>query len=268
MAEDIIPAQSNDTVGAESNVGGEPQGSAEVGESGGTSSANREPEVGLFDGMDAPTLHKSYKSLQGQFTKVNEQIKELEKYGGPSQMKQWAEYLSNNPNFAEWVKAEQAKNVLGVNEDEMTEEQIRAMGLVRKMASIESKNQIERMVAEKILPLSEAYKNQLLNSHFKVMDEKYGKDWVEFKDVMSELSEELPDSKKDNPTVEDVEDLLFKAMRKSGKMEAFQAKQYERKLAAKSKKSTGRDVAIAGVAPKQALSIQEAFEAAKAAMGQ
>lgn len=268
MSEENTLEQSNDAVQAESSVSGEPKGSVEGGESENKSSAKGEPGAeGLFDGMDAQTLHKSYKSLQGQFTKLNDQFKTLEKYGGASQMTQWAEYLQNNPRFVEWVKAEQARNVLGVDENDLTEDQKKAMDLVRKMASVEATNQIQRIVQEKVLPLSEAYKQQLLESHFKSLDEKYGKDWTEVKDVMAELSDALPIDKKDRPTFDDIEDLYFKALRKTGKFDSYAAKQYERKITQKKSKDTGRPAALSGTSTNSPKSIAESYAEAKRAMG-
>jgi hypothetical protein len=264
MLEETNTVQTNDAVLSESGLGGEPTGSTETGESENQSSAKREPgQEGLFDGMDAQTLHKSYKSLQGEYTKVNESFKELEKYGGAKQLREWADYLSNNPRFADWVKQEQAKNVLGVDESTMSDEQREAMKLVRNMASLEAQEQVSKVVKDQIQPLAEAYKQQILDTHFKTMDSKYGNDWHEMRDIMSELSKELPESKQNKPEFDDIEDLFFRAVRKAGKYESYAAKVYEKKLTEKKSKSSDRPKTSSGESNLKPKSIQEAYEIAK-----
>jgi hypothetical protein len=213
--------------------------------------------------MDAPTLHKSYKSLQGQYTKVNEAIKKLERFGGPDQISQWAEYLSNNPRFAEWVQKEQAAKVTGLDESEMDETTRKAYDTVKKIADNTADQKVRAILESEIAPLAAAYKQQLLDTHFKAMDSKYGKDWHELRDTMSELSADLPARVQNKPTLDDIEDLYFKALRKSGKFDAFAANQYQKKLTEKKARSTDKPSSVAQSAPKQYKSIAEAFADAK-----
>jgi hypothetical protein len=260
--------QDNAVVPTESSISGEPEVTSESttveGESGKEASAKREPSSeGLFDGMDGATLHKSYKSLQGQYTKVNEAIKKLERFGGPDQISQWAEYLSNNPRFAEWVQKEQSSKVTGLNEDEMDETTRKAYETVRKIADNTADQKVQAILRNEIAPIAEEFKKQLLNTHFKSMDDKYGKDWHELRDTMSELSADLPARVQNRPTLDDIEDLYFKALRRTGKFDAFAAGQYQKKLTEKKARSTDKPSSAAPSAPRQYKTIQEAFADAK-----
>ncbi len=244
--------------------GGEPQGSTEATGESVQGESNGEPSgEGLFDGMKPEQLHKSYKSLQSEYTKAQTAIKKLEKYGGPDQLAQWADYLSNNPEFAKWAQAQQNKNVLGT--EEVDPDQQKALDAVRKIAESIVDQRVKDLYNKEVAPLSETYKQQMLQSHFETMDTRYGKDWHEMRDVMSELSESLPKSTQDRPTMDDIEDLYFKALRKTGKMEAFARKSYEKVLVEKKSKSTERPSAAPAAGAKPATSIQEAFEMAKRA---
>jgi hypothetical protein len=213
--------------------------------------------------MDAPTLHKSYKSLQAQYTKINEGFKKLERFGGPDQIAQWADYLSNNPRFAEWVQKEQMQKTTGIDESEMDEQTKKAYETVRKIADSATDAKVRQILQNDIAPLAEAHKQLILEKHFSTMDEKYGKDWNEMRDTMSELSEELPQRAQVNPTIDDIEDLYFKALRKTGKMESFMTKQSQRKIAVKKAMATEKPGSPAPSAPKQYKSIAEAYADAK-----
>lgn len=275
MAETTELTQNNASGQPESGTVGEPsQGSGITGESvEQNASAKREPGAeGLFDGMDAPTLHKSYKALQGEYTRMNEQFKQLEKFGGPSQMVQWAEYLSNNPRFSEWVKSEQGQSALGklgIDDSQLDEDGKKAYDTVRKISEAIADNiadaKVKQVLQREIAPLSEAYKQQLLEKHFENMDSKYGKEWHEMRDTMSELSENLPAQLQDRPTFEDLEDLYFKALRKAGKFDSYAAKQYQKTLTEKKQKATEKPGTTGESAPQPARTIQEAFAMAKRA---
>jgi hypothetical protein len=213
--------------------------------------------------MDGPTLHKSYKSLQAEYTRIKEGEKRFEPYGGSDKLAQWAEYLQNNPRFAEWVKNEQGRNAMGIKEGDLDEDQQKALDAVRRIAESVVDARVRQEIKEKVAPLSEAYKQQTLERHFSKMDELYGKEWHELRDTMSEMSEHLPEKSQDNPQFEDVEDLYFKALRKSGKFDSYAAKQHEKKIQSKKAMSSDRPSTAAGSAPIKSKSIKEAFEAAK-----
>lgn len=253
-------------VQAESVVeGGEPQGTTETnGESVKGESKGEPSGEGLFDGMTPEQLHKSYKSIQSEWTKAQTNLKKLEKYGGPDQLTQWADYLSTNQEFAKWVQSQQNKNALGTTE-EVDPDQQKALDAVRKIAESIVDQRVRELHQKEVAPLSEAYKQQSLQSHFTAMDSKYGAEWHEMRDAMSELSESLPQDIQDRPSLDDIEDLYFKALRKVGKMETYAKKMYEKTLTAKKAKSTERPSNAPAAGAKPASSIQEAFEMAKRA---
>lgn len=252
---------------SESQVSGEAQASTDTGESAtDTPDAKGESTAeSLFDGMTAEQLHKSYKSMQGEYTKLNTSMKNLEAYGSPEQIAQWAGYLQNNPRFAEWVKQEQARSA-GFTED-MDEDQQKAFNVVRNLTKQEVEAAINEIRQKEITPLTEKYKNQVLDNHFSAMDKKY-EGWRDMKDLMGDLSENLSQQVQDNPEFEDVEDLYFKALRKSGKFDAYAAKLHEKKLKEKKKQSTGeKPTDHSGSQAVKYGSMNEAFAAAKRSVG-
>jgi len=248
-----------------SDASGEPQGSADAdGEAGkGSASAGKEPAgAGLFDGMTPEQLHKSYKHLQAEFTKEKGVSKKFEAYGGADQVLQWTQYLINNPDFANWITSQKTKNALGIDESTLDDQSKAALDAVRKIAKSVVQDEVNR-VRKEMAPISEAQSAALLETHFAKMDKEYGEDWHEMRDLMSELSENLPEHTLSNPKFEDVEDLYFKALRKTGKLEAYAEKKLQKKMDNKKGKSTDKPGATGETAPKRANSIKEAFEQAK-----
>jgi hypothetical protein len=253
--------------GAGSDAEGEAKASLKgEGEPGNKTTAKGEPGAeGLFDGMDAPTLHKSYKNIQREYSKVmNDVVKKFEAYGGAEQVLQWAAYLQNNPEFAQFVANQRNKTALGIDESKLDDSTREALSTVRKIAKAVAEEEVSK-ISPRIAEVSEAQKKELILTHMDTMDDKYGDDWHEMRELMSELSEGLPAKAQDNPTFDDFEDLYFKALRKSNKMEAYAAKQYESKLKTKQKQSTGKPQASGESAPSTAKSMMEAYLAAKEA---
>jgi hypothetical protein len=260
--------QANATEATESTVqAGEAKASAtDNGESAKTASEKKGTAgEGLLEGMEhIPAEHreKSYKALQAEYTKLNTQFKKLEQYGGPDQMIQWAEYLAKNPRFSEWVQNEQGRNILGVKEDELDEQQQKALNVVRTIAEQVADAKIKQIRQTEIAPLSEKYKEKLLDEHFSTMDKKY-EGWRELQDDMAEMSESLSKEAQDNPSFEDLEDLYFKALRKTGKINDYAAEMHNKKLQQMKSKTTEKPSAAPASAPKQFKTIAEAFAYAK-----
>lgn len=260
-AEVINPSQ-----GAGSEAGGEPKGSTEgTGEPGGSGSAKGEQGgAGLFDGMTPETLHRSYKELQKQYSQIqNDVVKKFAAYGGPEQVLQWTQYLSNNPSFAEWVTAQRNKNATGIDESQLDDQTKAALDTVRKIARSVVEEEVGKVRQQEIGPLTEAAKQTLLASHFDSMDKAYGEEWHEMRDLMSELSENLPAEIQDHPTFDDVEDLYFKALRKSNKLESYAAKKLKQSIDTKKGKATDKPGVTGESTPKRATSIAEAFRQAQ-----
>lgn len=266
MADELIEGSATGT--------GEPvdTGSATAtGEPSGVGTKSGEPtgSEGLrYDNMTPEELHKSYKNLQSEYTKVNQAVKKLDSYGGVDQITQWANYLQTNPRFADWAKQEMERAAYGIpGGEQLDDETKKALELVRNVSREEANRLLQDAMKAKVEPLAEKYKAQLLERNFATMDEKY-EGWRELQETMAELGEQLPPDKQDNPTFEDLEDLYFKALRTSGKFENYAAKIYEKKLAAMKSKSTEKPPSAApNASPQQFKSIAAAFEYAKKQAG-
>lgn len=261
----------NPSQGAGSEGSGEPKGSAKTGgePEKKEGSAKGEPgSEGLFDGMDGATLHKSYKELQREYSKVqNEIVKKFEPYGGAEQVLQWTNYLSNNPDFAHWVASQKTKTALGIDESQLDDNTKAALDAVRKIAKTVVDEEVGRLRQQEIAPLNESQTQELIDRHFEAMDKKHGEEWREMQDLMSELSEALPDSIQSRPTFEDMEDLYFKALRKANKLDTYAANKLQKKINEKKGKSTDKPASAGESTPKTATSIAEAFAQAKQAHG-
>ena len=226
---------------------------------------------GLFDGMKPEQLHQSYKELQREFGKRSEQMKQIDAalagMGGIEQVQQWFKFLSSNPRFNEWVKAEQSRNAFGINMDELDDDAKSAFNLVLKVAEQVADQKIKTALSSHVGPLTENMSERLIAEHFNEMDEQFD-GWREFQEDMAVLAEGLPQSKQTNPAFEDIEDLYWKAVRKSGKMDAIQAKMYEKALQNKKAMSTDKPASATpkGVTSKT-MSLQEAFAMAKEQVG-
>jgi len=217
--------------------------------------------------MTPEKLLASYKSLQTELGKRTESMKELqskfntfEKYGGIDNVIKWTQSLSENPRFAEWIKAEQNRDSLGFDESELDDETKKAISLVEKIADM----RIGEVLKNKVEPLAESYKQKILQENLSALEKKYP-DWREVQTTMYEIAQKMPASVQDNPSLEDLEDLYWKALRHSNKLEEMQVRSYKKKLEAIKKSSTDKP-AVAGEGKSlDANTMAEAFAAAKRA---
>lgn len=235
------------------------------GESTNATNGEPTPAAGLFDGMTGEQLHNSYKSLQTELGKRTEAFNEIEakfqRYGGTDRILELADYLDNNESFADWVKGQQQANILGADIDDIDEDTKRAMDIVQGM----SKAEINKMYQEKIAPLENHLKEQQLQVNVDAMSKKY-ENFNDMRETMAELAKNLPEHIQDNPSFEDMEDLYWKAVRVSGKIEEIAAKAYEAKLEKAKKQSM--DTPTKKAEPTRLtgkLSMLASYEAAKAA---
>jgi len=219
----------------------------------------------LVDGLNLKTLPKQYKDLQREYGKLTETMKEFESFGGANQVLAWTRYLSANPDFAQWVTQQKSKNSLGIDESQLDEQSKAALDTVRRIAKVVVDEEVGRIRQHEIAPLNEQAKQSLIAAHFDKMDSAYGDEWHEMRDMMSELSEGLPETMQDQPTFEDIEDLYFKALRRSGRLESYAASKLQKRIDEKKTKATDKPVSTGQNAPARAKSIAEAFEQAKTA---
>lgn len=214
-----------------------------------------------------------YKELQTEFGTRNEELKgfkdsaeTMDAFGGSEQLVQWATYLQNNPRFAEFIQAEQARESdeqMGYSDD-MDDDTRQAMDLVRKEAKRIADIQIQEALKDRVDPIANRYKEQQLDSNLNQMDEKFGDSWRDVQDEMAVLAEKLPLEVQDAPNFDVLEDLYWKALRTTGKMDGVMASMYEKKLNIKKAHSTERPASNAGPGQaKKAMTMQEAFAQAQ-----
>ena len=222
---------------------------------------------------DSPNWEQQYKTLQTEFGTRNEELKsfqdmasQMEAFGGSEQLVGWANYLQNNPRFAEFIQAEQAREnneQLGYDEN-MDEDTRNALDLVRKEAERIAEAKVQEYIKNKVDPITDRYREADLESNLSQMDDKYGDAWRDVQDEMAKLAEGLPLEVQDAPTLDVLEDLYWKAVRTTGKMDGVMASMHEKKLKEKISHSSERPTSNAGQGqPKKAMTMQEAFAQAK-----
>lgn len=239
-----------------------PEGGGQSSETEGGKPEGAPAGEGLFDGMTPEALHKSYKSLQGEFTKRSETLKDLEKnfssFGGFENVLKYSKYLSDNPRFKTWLEEEKKISIAGEERASDPEFQ-KAISIVNKLIDDRLSSALNRDVK----PYTEAFAKERLTKTFAKMDEQY-EGWKDVSDLMADIGEAtFPQEVLDNPSYDVLETLYFRALSKSGKLNDVMAKSYEKKLQKIKKLGSGQ----AGVTPKgkkAAGSLREAFEMAKA----
>lgn len=213
----------------------------------GASQTKGEPTVveGLFDGMTAEQLHKSYKSLQGEYSTTKdslkgfqEQLGQFDRFGGVEQVANYLDTLISNPRFHEFVKAEQAASTLGVQPGDIDEDTQRALEAVRAEATQIAEQKIRAELERDVFPYINQYKEAQLEANFSAMDEKYGEDWRDLRSEMEQLAASLPEKVQDNPSFDDIESLYMVALNRSGKMMEYGKKLYEADLKKAKSQST------------------------------
>lgn len=250
------------------NEGGEPtNGSAQVdGEpTAKKSQTDGEPTgEGLFDGMTPEDLHKSYKNIQGEFTKVKAKLKHLESYGGVEQVTKLAEFLTTDPDFAEWVRSKQAKDSYGFNPDETDDETKKAIAMVEKIVQKQIGQALNPILEQHIRPLNESVQASKLAENFKLMDDKYGDLWRDYEPDMKEKAGDLDPKVANKMSFKGMEGLLWSVIAEKGHTDRFAQKIYQKSLEGKKKKSTGEPTKpIPASGEGKAKTIEEAWNNAK-----
>lgn len=215
---------------------------------------------------------RDYKALQTEFAKRNESDKSLQerfsKFGGVEKVNQYMDFFTNNPRFAEWLQEEQKRELLGdIDITNMDDEQKQALNVVQKLAQQVSKQMTDQLYKEKIQPLADTYKEQLMDKSFAKMDENHP-NWREMQTEMEKLGSHLPKHIQDNPQYEDFEDLYFKSLRVTGKFDDYAASLYQKKLEKKKANSSDSPPTTTGKGmEKPPTNIVEAFQRAKKKLG-
>lgn len=249
------------TQGQPQTIDSQPEGQP----AGGEPSGEPTPEQVLAD----------YKELQSEYSKVTDSNKnykgveeKLAQFGGADKVLEWANFLATDKGFATFIQERQKQNLIGgVDTADMDDETKKALDIVQKVAGGVVDQRVAELTRTKLDPLANSYKEGLIEKHFETMDKKYP-EWREFKNSMSELSDGMPDKIADNPTYENIEDLYWKAVRKSGKMDDVMAKTYQQKLEKKKAQTIEKPSgAIPTGSHKEKMTMDEAYAQAKKDLG-
>ncbi|MCK5021226.1 MAG: hypothetical protein KAS32_29720 [Candidatus Peribacteraceae bacterium] len=249
---------------------GEQAASVEVGEAVGTEASqggeSTTPESPTYDGMTGESLHKSYKEMQADYTKMKQAVKALDEYGGLDGTSSTLAYLRGNDDFHKFVEAQRNKDAYGFDQTDMEPDQKSAIDLVEKISSKSVSDAMDKVIAERLAPLEKKIKETSLNKVFSGMDDKYP-EWRGLQDVMGDLAERLSPEVYSDPGFEDVEALYHLALSKAGKFDDYAAKRYQHMLEQKKKNDTGKPAAHAGASePGRARTMREALAMAKEQM--
>jgi len=220
---------------------------------------------------------KDYKELQRKFGKTSLEYKEWQKklspYGGADGMLKTFQSAANDKELMEFLQKRQSRTEpdvmreLGFTEEQMKDPQVRAaVQLIEKIADRKAagitRMEIDRLRGE-ISPLTEQAQLSKFNESFSTMAKEHGDDWEEMKPIILEMSATLPKEMQENPSLENLEDLFFLALRRSGKFEAYAKKIYQKELEGKKLKSSPKPgVAQGSPAAKKAVTIKDAFRQA------
>ena len=198
---------------------------------------------------------KSYKELQKVYGKGQEELKTLRskmdqiegaagRYGGPEKMGEILDFVTTDPEMLAILQQKTGgSNQLGIDTEGLSEEGKNALRLVDQIAEkrIEKALQdYDARVQSKLSPVLEKQRERELDGFMDKLDKKYGEEWMESLETMETLAQSMPEDVLENPTMDDMEDLFFKALRKEGKLEQFVGKQVTQKTRQKKSRSVGR----------------------------
>ena len=225
---------------------------------------------------DINKLTKSYKELQGAFTQKSQKASELdkqlseinkvtEKFGGLENMAAWANYIATDKDFVSLMEVKSGKAKPPVVAD--TPEAKAAYDIITSI--VESKlGEFRSLVDKAISPvITETHEKRAMDviSHL----DKIDPDWKVVGKTMGELLQRLPDSVKENPSKDDIEDLYWTAIRREGKLDEAFKKRYEADVKAKKAKNMTLSTP-AGITPntgKRKISFEQAFDNASKITG-
>lgn len=207
---------------------------------------------------------EAYSSLQGEYTKVNTEHKELmtemERFGGWENVQKTAEFLQSDPQFIEWYQQRLAADASGVgNATDMDDEQMRAIKTVENLIDQKLRNEYE----PKVERLETELNQRTLLENVNTVRDKF-KDFDDYKETMADISKRLHPDMQATATAEQIEDLYWSAIRESGKMEEKMAQLYQAQLEAKKAQDTGAASGVATTTSNaKVMNIADAFTLAK-----
>jgi hypothetical protein len=218
--------------------------------------------------------NKDYTELQTEFNKRNEASKlvtdNFQAFGGVDKAQQYLQYLAGNERFAKFIADEQQREVVGGQDvSQMDEEQKQAMGVVQKMIDTAFDSKIQNVLGEKVDPLIKDNRERSIGDNLTKLQDKWGDIFNENRDLMkSEVDANANNPMYANPSYDQLEDLMWNAIRRSGKQDQYMAKAHQISLEKKKQNSTDPPPTTTTTpAPVNAKSISEAFAAAKRDLG-
>ena len=210
---------------------GEPTGEGSVG------GAPPVQDINYFKG-ELEKSQNQYKEIQSLSDKRYNELQtaqgtmsQFEKFGGPEQLLQWAEYLNNNPRFNEFIQSEQ-RSKYGIDTTNMDQKQSEAIKTVETIARQIASEEVAQIRKNEVDPLVQRNQQAHVQGLFGQMDTEFP-EWRDVQDQMEELSENLSPEKQANPTLKDIKMLYYSALDESGKFQDFQAQQYQKVLEGK-----------------------------------
>jgi hypothetical protein len=276
-----VTEQGNTVQQGTSGNNGQPQGGTEViqGQPEETLSTQGEPESGQEPSVE-PTpeeklaaVEKDYKALQSEFTKRNETEKgwkdRFQAFGGIDKAHEHLNFLVNDPAFHDYLKSRQSQEYVGGQDiSQMDDEQKQAVELVQKIVDQTVASRLENFKRENLDPLANSYHKDSIANTLGEIENDWGDIYRENKDAMAEVVKSLPENVRNNPSKDDLTDLMWSVIRRSGNFEKYAAQFHAQSVKSKKENSTTPPPTTQGFdnlpAPKN---IAESFAQAKKKLG-
>lgn len=216
------------------------------------------PEVRDDFWQNPEKLAKSYKALQGEYTKLTQQIARVGNLDSLMEKANKFDLLSENPDITKQLEKAREKAEYGHEFDEDTKAAIKFIEeLVDKRVSASIEGVRSSVVQDKI------------NKHFNRMDEEYGKEWRLYVPNMQHISRdelrrgEITYQALDDPTFETIETLFLRAAKND--LPKFFAKKDKEVIDKKMKMSTSKGSSSSNMTEdEKVVDIQSAYKLAKA----
>jgi len=237
-----------------------------------TNSETPEQEAGDEIPLERIQKTKAYNELRKLVSEQGEKLKAMESrskrfeaFGGEDSLLQQANALIADPAFKEFMERRQAQSEYGIDPNTIQDPEAKAaIKLVQNIVN----SAIEKRYATDVAPLQQQAKKAAFQETFSQMDNKYGNEWHSMKNVMAEIAGTLPKEFQENPSFDNLESLYFVALQRSGKMEEYAGKYYQKTLEAKKAKAMPKRESQTGTPSKKVNSLADAFALAKAQMKQ
>jgi hypothetical protein len=222
---------------------------------------------------DAAYWESQYKELQTDYTKRNESEKgwkeKFQAFGGVDKVHEHLSFLVNDPAFHDYLKKRQSQEYVGGQDiSQMDDEQRQAVELVQKIVDQTVASRLDSFKKENFDPLATSYHKDSITNVLGQIESEYGDVYRENKDAMAEVVSQLPPNIQQNPSKEDLEDLMWSVIRRSGNFKKYAAMYHAQSVQEKKDNSTSQPPTTSGseTAPIPK-TIAESFQLAKKTLG-